>query len=173
MLKVVFLSGVLLCGGAGVAAVRQLEPDISASGMPAAAMRYIAGASSSLASLFLSRETKAERPRIAQLPQTSGVRNRGNSSLAYRKLKATASAMVEASPTARATRDAGRDAAHRNRWSKIFRTGPEEGAQAGRLSAISKRARERADQQEKFTKLLRENGYSGSVPNVPNGWKLE
>lgn len=173
MLRIVLLSGLVMCAGSGFAAYRHFEPEASLPGMSQSAADFLSGAPSRLMTMLSGDGSKAEKPRVARLPQASGAYNRGNDPLAYRQMKATASAMVEASPTARAQRDAGMAAAQERRWSKLFRSSPEESAQEGRLSGIQDRARERAEQQEHLRKLLRSQGYNGEIPTLPEGMKLK
>ncbi|MFK7837035.1 MAG: hypothetical protein AB8B60_12510 [Sulfitobacter sp.] len=167
MIKTIFLTGLLLCAGSGLAAYKQYNPGTTTAGMSHAAMNYMAGAPARLKNLLSARQPESPevvRPRIARLPQASGVNNRGNTSLAERRMRATARSMVAASPTARAVRDTGRDSSHQRRWSKLMRKAPDEATQGGRLNAVQIRAREQAAEEADFQKMLKANGYTG--PNM-------
>lgn len=76
-------------------------------------------------------------------------------------MRATASTMVEASPTARAQRDAGRDASRERWWAKFSRKAPDQESTGGRLDALQTRARDRAAEEARWNNMLKEGGYTG------------
>ncbi len=161
MIRIIFSAGLLLCAGSGFAAYTQLNPGTSVGNMPQAAMQYLADTPARLKVLMAGEEPEPARPRIAQLPQTRGVNTRGNTSLAERKMRATARSMVNAAPAARAQRDANRDRAQQRKWSLFSRKAPQEKAQGGRLDAVQSRARARAVEEARWNDMLKAGGYTG------------
>ncbi len=149
MIKVVFAFGLMLTAGSGLAAYNYMKQSDMTAGASQTAMEFLVDAPAGIMTfLFSVTPEVAERPRIAQLPQTSGVRTRGNTSMAERNMRATARGMVNASPTARAHRDAQRDASHARHWTKFSRKAPEADVRGGRLSALQARSRGERNQSD-------------------------